>query len=81
MATSLLVIAIGLGPGPVWADAGTEATWRAACKHDALTFCSWQALTRDRPGVRDCLVRNVSKVSDACRGVIKAAESAVKVNE
>jgi hypothetical protein len=76
-----LIVTIGAAAGPAQADAGAEATQRAACKRDAIALCPLQAIARDRAGVRDCLVRNVAKISDACRGVVKAAQSAAKTNE
>lgn len=77
----ILAIGVGAGPARADADAATEAARRVACKHDALALCPFPALTRNRAGVRDCLVRNISKISDACRDVIKAAEATVRTTE
>ncbi len=74
IATGALILAIGAAAGSAAAD-GAPKAWSAACRHDAFSFCRLQALEYNVPGVRDCLVRNLEKVSDACRGVIKAAQA------
>jgi hypothetical protein len=74
MATGLLILAIGVGASQARAEGGKEKVWRAACRHDAFVFCTFQALTNNRAGVRDCLVRNLSRISEACQGVIRGAK-------
>jgi hypothetical protein len=74
IATGALLIAIGGAAGSATADTGNYRAWSHACRHDALAFCRLHALAYDVPGVRDCLIRNVDKISDACRGVIRAAQ-------
>jgi hypothetical protein len=73
IATAALLLAATAAAQPAAADGGTHKSWSAACRHDAFTFCRLQALEYNVPGVRDCLVHNLDKVSDACRGVIRAA--------
>ena len=73
IATAALLLAATAAAEPAAADGGVKKAWSAACRHDAFTCCRLQALEYNVPGVRDCLVHNLDKVSDACRGVIKAA--------
>jgi len=73
IATAALLLAAAATAEPAAADGGMKKAWSAACRHDAFSFCRLQALEYNVPGVRDCLVHNLDKVSDACRGVIKAA--------
>jgi hypothetical protein len=75
IATGALILTLGAMAGPVAADVAENPTWRAACERDALVHCRLHALAFDIPGVRECLIRNVDKVSDACRGVIRAAQA------
>ena len=75
MATAALILATGAMAGPVAADASVNPAWRNACERDALAHCRLHALAFDIPGVRDCLVRNLNKVSEPCRGVIRAAQA------
>ena len=75
MATAVLILATGAMAGPVVADASINPAWRNACERDALVHCRLHALAFDIPGVRDCLVRNLDKVSEPCRGVIRAAQA------
>jgi len=75
IATAALLLAVAVAAEPAAADGGAHKAWSAACRHDAFTFCRLQALEYNVPGVRDCLVRNLDKVSDACRGVIRAAQT------
>ena len=69
MATAALILATGA------AMASINPAWRNACERDALVHCRLHALAFDIPGVRDCLVRNLNKVSEPCRGVIRAAQA------
>jgi hypothetical protein len=73
IAAGALLIAIGTAAGPAAADTSNPHAWSAACRQDAFSHCRLHALAYDVPGVRDCLVRNLDRISDACRGVIKAA--------
>jgi hypothetical protein len=75
IAAGALLLAIGAAPGFAAAQAANNPAWRAACRRDALTLCRLQAIRYDVPGVRDCLIRNLEKVSQPCQGVIKAARS------
>jgi hypothetical protein len=75
MATAALILATGAMAEPVTADASVNPAWRNACERDAFVHCRLHALTFDIPGVRDCLVRNLNKVSEPCRGVIRAAQA------
>ena len=75
MATAALILATGATAGPVAADASVNPAWRDACTRDAFVHCRLHALAFDIPGVRDCLVRNLNKVSEPCRGVIRAAQA------
>ena len=54
----------------------SEREWRAACTRDAFVHCTHQALAGDRPGVRDCLVQSLAKLSTPCRSVIRMATAA-----
>jgi hypothetical protein len=75
MATAALILATGAMAEPVTADAGINPAWRNACEGDALVHCRLHALAFDIPGVRDCLVRNLDKISEPCRGVIRIAQA------
>jgi hypothetical protein len=75
MATAALILATGAMGAPVTADASINPAWRDACTRDALVHCRLHALAFDIPGVRDCLLRNFNKVSEPCRGVIRAAQA------
>ncbi len=75
IATGALIVAMAATTGPVAADVAVNATWRNACERDALVHCRLHALTFDIPGVRDCLIHNLDKVSEPCRGVIRAAQA------
>lgn len=57
------------------ADSATEAKWRKACWKDAFSMCTLHAIAGERGAVRDCLVRNISKISSACREVIEQAHA------
>jgi hypothetical protein len=69
----VLLIALGAAAGPAAAGASLEAKWRNACWRDAFTMCTLHAIGNDRGGVRDCLVRNIDRISKACRTVINEA--------
>lgn len=66
---------------PAWAgstaapDRATEKRWRAACTHDAFDICTFQALSGNRGGVRNCLERNINRISPACRAIIQGGRS------
>jgi hypothetical protein len=75
MVTAALILATGAIGAPVTADASINPAWRDACTRDAFVHCRLHALAFDIPGVRDCLVRNLDKVSEPCRGVIRAAQA------
>ncbi len=75
MATAALILATGAMAAPVTANASINPAWRNACTRDAFVHCRLHALAFDIPGVRDCLVRNLDKVSEPCRGVIRAAQA------
>lgn len=53
-------------------DKATEKRWRAACTHDAFDFCTFLAFSGNRGGVRNCLVRNIDRISPGCRAIIRA---------
>ena len=75
MATAAFILATGAMAGPVAADVSINPNWRNACERDALVHCRLHALAFDIPGVRDCLVRNLDKISEPCRGVIRIAQA------
>ncbi len=75
IATGVLTIALGAVAGPAAARGGLEAKWRAACWRDAFTMCTLHAIANDRAGVRDCLVRNIDRISKPCRAVINEAHN------
>ena len=52
-----------------------ETKWRNACWRDAFTMCTFHAIGGDRSGVRDCLVRNIDRISKPCRAVIEDANA------
>jgi hypothetical protein len=68
----MLAAALGALAGPVAAE-GLESKWRSACWRDAFTICTLKAISNDRAGVRDCLVRNIERISKPCRTVIEEA--------
>ena len=74
-AIAVLVLVAGAANAAFAADADTEATWRAACKHDALAHCTLSALAGDRAHVKACLLRNLDKISEPCRDVIRIARA------
>ncbi len=75
-ARALLVLALTTAAGAaVAADRGTEAKWRKACWKDAFSMCTLHAVAGERGAVRDCLVRNISRISPACRDVIEQAHA------
>jgi hypothetical protein len=74
LALGFLILCV-CGTGGAAADSQTEQQWRAACTRDAFAHCPFQSLTGNRASVRDCMVRNLDKVSDACRTVINAARA------
>jgi hypothetical protein len=59
-------------PATAAPDRATERRWRAACTHDAFDFCTFQALSGNRAGVRNCLERNIERISEPCRQIIRA---------
>jgi hypothetical protein len=74
LAGGLLGIAgLALAGSALAADENLEAKWRHACWKDAFNNCTFRALAGDRNGVRDCLVRNIDKISKPCRDVIESA--------
>jgi hypothetical protein len=68
----VLVIAAA---GPAMAGNATEAKWRHACWRDAFSLCTLHALAAERAAVRDCLLRNMSRLSRGCREVIDEARA------
>lgn len=75
IATGVLALALVALAGPAAARDGLESKWRDACWRDAFTICTLHAISGDRPGVRDCLVRNIDHISKACRHVIEDANN------
>jgi hypothetical protein len=73
VATGVLVMAMVAASGSANAR-GLEDKWRSACWRDAFSICTLHAIANDRPGVRDCLVRNIDRISKACQAVIKEAD-------
>jgi hypothetical protein len=57
------------------ANSTIEAKWRKACWKDAFSLCTLHAIAGERARVRDCLVRNISRISPACREVIDEAHA------
>src|SRR5271156_3484005 len=74
IAAGVLVIFLAASSGPARAGESLESKWRSACWADAISFCTLQAITNNRPGVRDCLVRDIDRISRACRSVIHQAD-------
>jgi hypothetical protein len=70
---ALAIAALSAVAGPVFARSEQEKVWRKACTADAFSLCTVQALSANRNGVRDCLLRKIDKVSDGCVAVIRAA--------
>lgn len=75
-----LVVALAVA-GPLAAagsttapDRETERRWRAACTHDAFDYCTFLALSGNRPAVRNCLERNIDRISESCRKVIRSSQ-------
>jgi hypothetical protein len=66
-----VTVAFAAVAGPA-AETG-EREWRAACTRDAIIHCTLPALAGDRLGVRDCMMRKLSRLSKKCRVVIDAA--------
>jgi hypothetical protein len=73
MATGMLGVALAALAGPAAAGDQLETKWRNACWRDAFTMCTLHAIGNDRAGVRDCLVRNIDRISKPCRAVIEEA--------
>jgi len=69
----MLVIGVSALAGPSFARSADERKWRKACTADAFSLCPLQSITGNRDGVRDCLLKNLYKVSDPCVAVIRAA--------
>jgi hypothetical protein len=74
IAKAALAIAILAVAGSVRAEPSTEAKWRKACWSDAFSLCTIQSITRNRVGVRDCLIRNIHHISPSCRAIMRDAE-------
>jgi hypothetical protein len=75
-ARGLLVLAMTAVAGAAGAaDHATEAKWRKACWKDAFSMCTFHAIGGERAAVRDCLLRNISRISPACRDVIEQAHA------
>ena len=74
IATGAMLITIAAIAGSAAADTSVPSDRGAACRHDAFALCRLHALAYDVPGVRDCLIRNLDKVSDSCRGAFRAAQ-------
>jgi len=70
----VLVLALVALAGPSLARSPQERVWRKACTADAFSLCPLQAITGNRNGVRDCLLKKLDKVSDTCVAVIRAAQ-------
>ena len=75
VATGIALAALGALAGPAAARDPLEAKWRNACWRDAFTMCTFNAIGNDRAGVRDCLVRNIDRISRPCREVIEEANT------
>jgi hypothetical protein len=69
---SLAVLSLALAGGAPFAQPGP--TPREACKASALSLCPSEALARDRPAVRACLIKNWDRVAADCKSAIKAAQ-------
>jgi hypothetical protein len=70
---ALAIAALSAIASPVFARSEQEKVWRKACTADAFSLCTIQALSANRNGVRDCLLKKIDKVSDGCVAVIRAA--------
>jgi hypothetical protein len=75
IAKAALAIAILAVAGSVRAEPSTESKWRKACWSDAFSLCTIQSITRNRVGVRDCLIRNFHHISPSCRAIMHDAEA------
>jgi hypothetical protein len=75
VATGVLALALVALAGPAAARDSLESKWRDACWRDAFTICTLHAISGDRSGVRDCLVRNIDHISKSCRHVIEDANN------
>ena len=69
-----LAVAYSALAGPAFARSADEKLWRKACTADAFSLCPLQALSGNRAGVRDCLLKKLDKVSIPCVTVIRAAQ-------
>jgi len=74
VAAALLIISLSAIAGPSLAANPNEKKWRKACTADAFAQCPLQALTGNRNGVRDCLLKRMDKLSEPCVAVIHEAQ-------
>jgi cysteine rich repeat protein len=65
--TKLSLIALALGFLAMPAEAQYTPTQRQACEQDAYRFC--QDAIPDEQRVRQCLVRNMRRLSPPCRRI------------
>ena len=78
MKLTILVLIAGLALAP----AAHAQDARAVCRPDLVKFCQTQMEQRDRKAVRACLIKNMDRLSEACRSQIKVmmAKRAAKPN-
>lgn len=69
----MTLLAFATGAAAQSSGPALEAKWRSACWRDAFSHCTFKAIAGDRAGVRDCLVRDIDRISPACREVINEA--------
>jgi hypothetical protein len=74
IAAAIAILAVGALAGPSLARSPDERKQRKACTTDAFTLCPLQALTGNRNGVRDCLLKRMDKLSEPCVAVIHEAQ-------
>ena len=49
---------------------------REACMSSIQTLCPAEMQAMDRPAIRACLIKNISKASPECQAAVKAAQAA-----
>ncbi len=67
MKLSVLMLVAGLALAP----AAHAQDARAVCRPDLVKFCQVQMEQRDGKAVRACLIKNMDRLSEACRSQIK----------
>ena len=62
--------------GAAGAQPAPNPAVREACKTSIQTLCPTELAAMDRPAIRACLIRNITKATPECQAAVKTAQAA-----